>query len=190
MRLMKRNLKPIWYCLYQGRVPVTDSDGYETGETEISYSDPVELKVNVSPASGQAQDEMFGTLEDYDKVIITDWMGCPIDENSVLFVDMAPEYGVIPVPEPEPDPEPVEEPVEEPDEEEGEDPDPEPDPQPEPEPEKVLLNSYDYIVKRVAKSLNHISYAISRVKVSKYEETEDIDQSGSAEHRPSDPGTE
>ena len=183
MRLMKRNLKPIWYCLYQGREPVKDSDGYETGETEISYSDPVQIKVNVSPASGQAQDEMFGTGLDYDKVIITDWMNCPIDENSVLFVDTPPEYGEIPVP----DPEPTEETEEE---NEGEEPEPDPDPEPDPEPVKVLLNSYDYIVKRVAKSLNHISYAISRVKVSKYEETEDIDQSGSAEHRPSDPGTE
>lgn len=130
MRLVKRNLKPIWYSLYNGRIPVVDVDGYETGETEISYSNPVQIKVNVSPASGQAQSEMFGTLEDYDKVIITDQMACPINENSVLYVDVVPEG-----------------------------------------------NTYDYIVKRVAKSLNHISYAISRVKVTSNAEAENNGQS-------------
>lgn len=120
MRLLKRNLKTIYYSLYNGRVPVEGPDGFETGETEISYSDPVELKCNVSPVTGQAQAEMFGMLEDYDKVIVTDQMDCPIDENSVLYVDRAPDES----------------------------------------------NQYDYIVKRVAKSLNHISIAISKVKVS------------------------
>lgn len=144
MRLVKRNLKSVWYCLYNGRVPVIDGDGYETGETEVSYSDPVLLKANVSPATGQAQSEMFGTLEDYDKVIITDDMNCPIDENSVLYVDREPDQS----------------------------------------------NQYDYIVKRVAKSLNHISIAISRVKVTGHEQMEDFGQSGSGEHQPGDPGTE
>jgi hypothetical protein len=159
---MKRNLKPIWYRLYLGKTAVTDSDGNETGDMEISYSDPVMLMCNVSPASGDAQAEMFGRLDDYDKVIITDQMDCPIDETSVLFVDTAPEYGPAPEPDPEPEPEPQEE-IPEGEEEPG---DPEPDPEPEPEPEPVLLNQYDYIVRRVAKSLHHISYAVSKVKVS------------------------
>ena len=57
--------------------------------------------------------------------MVTDDMSCPIDENSVLFVDRVPVQ------------------------EDGE-----------------PLNTYDYVVKRVAKSLTHISYAISRVEVS------------------------
>lgn len=118
MRLVKRNLKSIYYSLYIGRVPVLDDDGFETGETEISYTEPVELRVNVSPASGRIQAEMFGTDESYDKIVITDQMDCPIDENTVLYVDCEPEG-----------------------------------------------NGFDYVVKRVAKALHHISYAISKVKV-------------------------
>lgn len=34
---------------------------------------------------------MFGNLESYDKVLITDDMSCPIDENTVLFIDKEPE---------------------------------------------------------------------------------------------------
>jgi len=118
MRLLKRNLRPIWYCLYQSNQPVYDEDGYETGEPNISYAEPVQMMANVSPASGYAQNETFGNLESYDKVVITDEMNCPIDVDTTLYVDTD------------------------------------------------LTGQPDYVVKRVAKSLNHISYAISKVKVS------------------------
>ena len=142
MRLMRRNLKPIWYCLYQGRNPVIGADGYETGDTKIIYSDPVKLMCNISPASGMIHSEFFGRIEDYDLIIVTDQMDCPIDENTVIYLERDPKrkmrlkiqlrtnpFG------------------------------------------DLLYNSgttekYDYIVKRVARSLNHISYAISKVKVS------------------------
>lgn len=123
MKLMKRNLKPVYYCLYADRVPLLDDDGNETSEQRIVYGEPVKLMCSVSPATGYAQANMFGNLESYDKVLITDDMTCPIDENTVLFVDKEPEFG---------DGKPI----------------------------------FDYTVRRVAKSLNAISYAISKVKVS------------------------
>lgn len=123
MKLMSRNSVPIYYCLYSGRIPILDSDGYETGEFRVAYESPVKLICNVSPATGYAQSNMFGNLESYDKVIVTDDMDCPIDENSILFVDKQPQF----------------------------------------EDQKP---NYDYTVRRVARSLNTISYAISKVKVS------------------------
>lgn len=123
MKLMKRNLTPVHYCLYSERIPLTDDNGYETGEYKVGYGEAVQLMCSVSPATGYAQAEMFGNLESYDKVLITDDMTCPIDENTVLFIDKAPEF-------------------------EGGKP------------------KYDYTVRRVAKSLNAISYAVSKVKVS------------------------
>ena len=122
MRLMKRNLKSVWYCTYLGKVDLTDDEGYETGEKGLSYGEAVELKCNISPATGYAQTEMFGSSETYDKVIVTDKQ-CPIDENTVLFVDKQPEF-------------------------------------------KNGIPVFDYTVRRVAKSLNYTSYAISKVKVS------------------------
>ena len=123
MKLMKRNLKPVWYCLYSTKATQTDDDGYETGEDGVSYGEPVKLMCNVSPATGFAQTDVFGNLEFYDKVLITDDMNCPIDENTVLFIDKEPQVvGGKPL--------------------------------------------YDYTVKRVAKSLNSISIAVSKVKVS------------------------
>ena len=43
MKLMKRNLQPVHYCLYADRIPILDDDGYETGETKVGYGEPVKL---------------------------------------------------------------------------------------------------------------------------------------------------
>lgn len=123
MKLQRRNLTKIWYCLFKERANLYDDDGYETGEPAIKYEKPESLKCSVSAAKGNAQVETFGNLESYDKVIITDKMDCPIDENSVLFVDKEPEFF---------NGKPI---------------------------------GYDYKVIRIAKSLNLISIAISKVKI-------------------------
>lgn len=105
---------------------MTDGEGYETGEKSLAYAEAVESKANISPATGSAQVEQFGSFISYDKVIVTDDMECPIDEHTVLFVDKEPEY----------------------------------------KDENHTQPIHDYIVKRVAKSLNSISIAISKVDVS------------------------
>lgn len=92
MRLQQRNLRTIYYCLYQGKEALTDDQGYETGEMKLTYGVAIAMRANVSHASGFAQTEVFGTLDNYDKVVMTDDMSCPIDENTVLFIDKDPEY--------------------------------------------------------------------------------------------------
>jgi hypothetical protein len=124
MKTMERNKTPFWYLLYDKKVPVMDDDGNETGDYRVIYKEAVQRKENISAATGSAQVEQFGNFISYDKVIVTDDLSCPIDENSVLFIDKEPEYDT--------DGNPL----------------------------------YDYIVKRVAKSLNSISYAVSKVNVS------------------------
>ena len=91
MRCRKRLKRTIYYCLYSGKQTVTDSEGYEVG-TRVVYDEDQPMTANVSAASGYAQTEQFGNLDSYDKVIVTDWAGCPIDENTVLFVDKEPAY--------------------------------------------------------------------------------------------------
>ena len=146
MRCLKRNQTSFYYCLLQDpdaetapetseevtqtveeateteTVPAVEEDTDDYGEA-VSYAEPVQMYANISPATGQSQTEQFGNLENFDKVIVTDDMSCPIDENTVLFVDKEPEtVDGVPI--------------------------------------------YDYIVKRVSKSLNSISIAIRRVEVS------------------------
>ncbi len=89
-----RNDSPFYYCLYSDKIPIVDEYGNESGENRVVYEEPVKMYANISPASGAAQTEQFGNLENYDKVIVTRDMDCPIDENSVLFIDKEPEYSL------------------------------------------------------------------------------------------------
>lgn len=124
MRCLNRNKLPFYYCVPTGVLDAVDENGRLTGEHPVQYATAVQMYANISPATGVSNTEQFGNLDNYDKVIVTDDMNCPIDENTVLFVDKAPEYGDDDAPK------------------------------------------YDYVVKRVSKSLNHISIAVAKVAVS------------------------
>lgn len=124
MKTMERNKRCFWYLLFDRKVAITDEWGNESGEHIVLYKDAVKMNANVSAATGASQVEQFGSFISYDKVIVVDDPSCPIDENTVLFIDKEPEYA-----------------------EDG-------------------TPMYDYIVKRVAKSLNSISIAVSKVMVS------------------------
>ena len=90
MRTQRINRTQFYYSLYMGETPATDQDGFYTGEMQVSYSAPKRYtKGNISPATGQSEIESFGNLQSYDKVIVTGDMCCPINENSILWVDEA-----------------------------------------------------------------------------------------------------
>lgn len=127
MKSLLRNCHPIHYALYEGKYNIEqdDADDWETGEQGVLYSAPAELAdCTISPARGYVQTEMFGNLDSYDKVLITHDMDCPIDEQSILFIDIPAQT----------------------------------DP-------ATGAYMYNYIVRRVAKSLNNIAYAISKVEI-------------------------
>lgn len=117
MRCLERNKRTFYYALFSERV--REGNGYRS-----VYSEPVALRGNISPATGSAHVEQFGNNVVYDKVIVLDNPDCPIDENSILFIEVEPELNAV-----------------------GD-------------------YVYDYIVKKVARSLNSVSIAISKVKVS------------------------
>ena len=97
-RLGARNLRTVWYATYKSSEEIVDEWGNETGEYDLSYNEPVPIKANVSPAKGQASVEMFGTDEGYSKTMIVSDMGCPIDEQTILWIDTEPVIDDIPQP--------------------------------------------------------------------------------------------
>ena len=142
-----RNDTQFWYCLYDPTTEyaVLDENGNETGEIIPNYLSAVSMWANVSPASGQAQVEQFGNLDSYDKVIVSHDMNCPITEMSALFLEKEPEYATITTHELVVGsalfaPSAISEVT-------------------------YQLPKNDYIVKRVAKSLNSISIAVRKVDV-------------------------
>ena len=118
MKALARNKRTFYYALYNNLVDVHDEDGFYTGEQEIGYSDPVKAKMNISASSGAAELEWFGITENYDKIIVTDDMECPIAEDTVLWIDAKPPA------------------------------------------------AHNYVVVRVARSINSIAYGVKGVSVS------------------------
>ena len=93
MRGLKRNKQNIYYALYEGKKDITDEYGNKTGESEIIYSEPVLDKMSISAAKGSAELDMFGINVNYTKTMITDNINCPIREDSIIWIEKAPQNG-------------------------------------------------------------------------------------------------
>lgn len=94
---LKRNNRQFYYCLRKTDEPLIDEWGNETGENPPIYDEPVPYEAHVSGVEGNPYKDMVTTQEyglrvDYNKVIITHDMDCPIKEDSVLFLDKEPEF--------------------------------------------------------------------------------------------------
>lgn len=134
MKCMSRNKSRFFYSLYEGKEPITDEYGNNTGEYNVIHGKPIEFMANISAAKGETTTRQFGESESYDKVIVMDNDAPPIDEYTTLWVDTVPQV-----------------------DEDG---------NLETNDDGEVITPHDYIVKKVAKSLNSVSIAISKVVVS------------------------
>ncbi len=148
MRTLNRNKQTFYYATYMEKQEMTETDEYgnilQTGEYQTIYSNPVEYTANISPANGTTASEIFGTAEGYDKIIVIDDLNVPIDEFSLLWIDTTPDIETVDENSP------------------------------------VLeftmggivigdnghFKPNDYIVKRIARSLNSMAIAVRKVNVS------------------------
>lgn len=147
MRCLARNQKPFYYATYIEKRPLHEVDEYgnqvDNGEYQLVYSEPVLCKANISMASGVTITQLFGGSEIYDKILIMDDPNTPIDEYTILWIDCTPDVVT--------------------EQEEGEN-------------LGITLGGtiigdngqfspHDYVVKRVARSLNSVAIAVSKVNV-------------------------
>ena len=91
MKTLARNKIRIYYANYRDKTPITDEYGNLTGEHEISYDTPTEVKANVSAARGESTTRQFGDDVSYDRIIVLDNPSFPIAETSILWIDTLPE---------------------------------------------------------------------------------------------------
>jgi hypothetical protein len=147
MRCLKRNQTSFHYATFVERQLIYEVDEYgnniNTGEYRLIYSNPIPCEANISPASGVTVTQLFGGSEIYDKILIMDDPNTPIDEYTILWIDCTPDVVT--------------------EQEEGEN-------------LGITLGGtiigdngqfspHDYVVKRVARSLNSVAIAVSKVNV-------------------------
>lgn len=89
IRDLKANQREFYYQLFRGEQPVYDDEGYDTGEPQISYSEPIKASAMISANTSDVLDTPFGKDCVYDKMIST-VQNLPIDEFSKLFIDVVP----------------------------------------------------------------------------------------------------
>lgn len=90
MRTLNRNKRKIYYALHVGETVNKDEYGNETGETTPIYGEAVALDCNVSAAVGADAVEAFGNLTSYGRTICVSDLGCPIDENAIVWFGVPP----------------------------------------------------------------------------------------------------
>ena len=89
MRGLNRNKQTLYYALYTGQTEIVDANGNRTGEFTPSYSTPVEAKMNIAPAQGNADWDPFGISTPYTRVAMT-CENLPISETSIVWIDKDP----------------------------------------------------------------------------------------------------
>jgi hypothetical protein len=92
MRTLNRNKRSIYYALLTGEVDESvDEYGNETGEPVPVYGDAVELKCNVSAATGADAVQAYGTFTNYSRTMCVADPNCPIDENAIVWFGREPD---------------------------------------------------------------------------------------------------
>lgn len=89
MRNLMQNCQPVFFKLYEGQNEIVDEWGNSTGSYEPVYSALKSAMLSVSPNKGTSEADQFGTFAEYDRTMTTSDVLCPIDENSILWVDNA-----------------------------------------------------------------------------------------------------
>lgn len=101
MRMARVNKQKMYYALYGKEVPIydyyTDSEGdkisLDTGETKITYENPVEFFGNIALSGGESEAVEFGlNLADYEAVLVVAKNTLPIDETSRIWHNTEPTY--------------------------------------------------------------------------------------------------
>lgn len=95
------NKQKMHYALYGKEVPIydyyTDNEGnkipLDTGETKITYENPVEFFGNIALSGGESEAVEFGlNLADYEAILVVAKNTLPIDETSRIWHNTEPTY--------------------------------------------------------------------------------------------------
>lgn len=101
MHTLNRNRVELWYSLKTGEEEIRDENGLLTGEHRMTYSTPVKVRMSMAISSGannlgsqgMAELDPYGITTAYTHRMVTHDMGCPIDEESLIWIRKTPEQG-------------------------------------------------------------------------------------------------
>lgn len=89
MRCLNRNKRPLHYALYITDEPIFDEYGNETSESIPTYGEIIELRCNVSAATGEEAVQAFGSFTNYTRAVCVADNNCPIAEQTIVWFGVA-----------------------------------------------------------------------------------------------------
>lgn len=89
VRTAKRNKFTMYYALAGASIMETDENGDYTGDKTKGYYAPVKFEANISPSSGNAEENPFGSTLDYTRTILTA-DDLPIVEGTLIWLETNP----------------------------------------------------------------------------------------------------
>ena len=92
MRDLKKNQVAMFYALYSDSIPIYDDEGHEELEKGKGYLPPVSFKASLSAGRSDAYESPFGNNVSYDRVLLTSNKDIAIKNNSLIWIENAPEY--------------------------------------------------------------------------------------------------
>ena len=103
MRLLGRNKQSLWYANPTGFTYITDANGFKTGDKNIAYDSPTEVRMSMAISSGAnnlgsqgiASVEPFGITTGYTHRAVTEDLDCPMGEESRVWFGIEPTRTVI-----------------------------------------------------------------------------------------------
>ena len=111
MRTLRKNKQKLHYATPTGKkIPIyeldenghrivsyTDDEGnvyyVETGDSELTYNDPVEFSANIAMSGGEAEAQEFGlSIADYNAIIVADVGKFPIVNGTLIWHESPVKY--------------------------------------------------------------------------------------------------
>lgn len=86
MRGLKRNEADIRHRPFLRNEDARDENGLLTGEKVKLYGDSAPIRGSVSDASGQVSQQLFGTSQDYDYVILSHEKDLVVKEDDLILL--------------------------------------------------------------------------------------------------------
>lgn len=90
MIALNRNKQQIWYALFTGEAEEIDAFGQHTGRFAPTYTAPISTAINVREARGESFLAPNGIETEYSRRLVTCDMDCPLDIDTILWIDIEP----------------------------------------------------------------------------------------------------
>ena len=93
MKVLKRNCITVFYALVDSEEDTYDEYGNLTGSPKLTYKAPIRARMAFGTRNGGIEITAHGLENNYEQVLLTDDLSCPIADGTILWIGKCPMDG-------------------------------------------------------------------------------------------------